>query len=79
MQKVAVIHTSPVSLNELKALFAELLPEVEMINIIDDSLLEEVKRNNGITPGIIGRMCLYGQAAAVDGGGSDLKSMLVRR
>lgn len=38
MQKVAVIHTSPVSLNELKALFAELLPEVEMINIIDDSL-----------------------------------------
>ena len=30
MQKVAVIHTSPVSLNELKALFAELLPEVEM-------------------------------------------------
>ena len=28
MQKVAVIHTSPVSLNELKALFAELLPEV---------------------------------------------------
>ena len=53
MQKVAVIHTSPVSLNELKALFAELLPEVEMINIIDDSLLEEVKRNNGITPGII--------------------------
>ena len=63
MQKVAVIHTSPVSLNELKALFAELLPEMEMINIIDDSLLEEVKRNNGITPGIIGRMCLYGQAA----------------
>lgn len=63
MQKVAVIHTSPVSLNELKALFAELLPEVEMINIIDDSLLEEVKRNNGITPGIVSRMCLYGQAA----------------
>lgn len=63
MQKVAVIHTSPVSLNELKALFAELLPEVEMINIIDDSLLEEVKRNNGITSAIIGRMCLYGQAA----------------
>ena len=57
MQKVAVIHTSPVSLNELKALFAELLPEVEMINIIDDSLLEEVKRNNGITPGIVSRMC----------------------
>ena len=44
MKKVAVIHTSPVSLNELKALFAEILPEVEMINIIDDSLLEEVKR-----------------------------------
>ncbi len=50
-----------------------------MINIIDDSLLEEVKRNNGITPGIIGRMCLYGQAAQLMGVDSDLKSMFVRR
>ena len=61
--KVVLIHTSPVSLNDLKALFKEIVPEVEMVNIIDDSLLEEVKKNNGLTPDIISRMCAYVQVA----------------
>ena len=43
--KVVLIHTSPVSLNDLKALFKEIIPDVEMVNIIDDSLLDEVKKN----------------------------------
>ena len=43
--KVVMIHTSPVSLNELKALCAEIIPDVELVNIIDDSLLDEVKKN----------------------------------
>lgn len=61
--KAVLIHTSPVSLDELKALFHEMLPDVEMVNIIDDSLLEEVKRNGSITPQIISRMCSYVQIA----------------
>ena len=61
--KVVLIHTSPVSLNDLKALFKEIVPEVEMVNIIDDSLLEEVKKNGHVTPAIIRRMCTYVQAA----------------
>ena len=36
-KKVAVVHTSLVSINELKALFAEILPDVTMYNIIDES------------------------------------------
>ena len=63
MKKVAIIHTSVVSLEELKGLFKEILPEVEVINIIDDSLLEEVKKNDGLTSAIIGRMCTYAQVA----------------
>jgi len=63
MKKVAIIHTSAVSLEELKGLFKEILPEVEVINIIDDSLLEEVKKNDGLTSAIIGRMCTYAQVA----------------
>lgn len=58
-KKVVLIHTSPVSLNDLKNLFQEILPDVEMVNIIDDSLLEEVKTHGGLTPGIINRMCNY--------------------
>lgn len=63
VMKVVLIHTSPVSLNDLKALFKEIVPEVEMVNIIDDSLLEEVKRNGKINSDIISRMCVYVQVA----------------
>lgn len=49
MKKMAIIHTSAVSLQDLTALCQAIMPEVEIINIIDDSLLAEVKRNNGIT------------------------------
>lgn len=53
MKKIVMIHTSPVSLNDLKALVKQYMPDVELVNIIDDSLLEEVKKNNGPTPQII--------------------------
>ena len=56
MKKIVMIHTSPVSLNDLKALVKQYMPDVELVNIIDDSLLEEVKKNNGPTPQIISRM-----------------------
>ncbi|MBQ6560366.1 MAG: Asp/Glu/hydantoin racemase [Erysipelotrichaceae bacterium] len=61
--KVVLIHTSPVSLNDLKALFKEIVPEVEMVNIIDDSLLDEVKKVGHINSSIISRMCSYVQVA----------------
>ena len=61
--KVVLIHTSPVSLNDLKALFKEIIPDVEMVNIIDDSLLDEVKKNGKINANIISRMCAYVQFA----------------
>jgi len=57
--KVGVIHTFLYSVEDLKALFAEILPEVEMVNIIDDSLLKEVLANGSPTPGVIKRMCQY--------------------
>ena len=63
MKRIVMIHTSPVSLNDLKALTAEIIPEAELINIIDDSLLEEVKANNGLTPAIISRMTTYVKVA----------------
>ncbi|WP_294561582.1 aspartate/glutamate racemase family protein [uncultured Traorella sp.] len=64
MKKIVMIHTSPVSLNDLKELVKEKMPEVELVNIIDDSLLEEVKGNGGLTPAIISRMMTYVQTAA---------------
>lgn len=66
-KRVAVIHTSFVSVNDLKEFFAEIVPEVEMINIVDDSLLSEVMANGQITPNITRRVCAYAQQAEAMG------------
>ena len=39
--RVGVVHTFLYSVEDIKEQFRKYLPEVEMINIIDDSLLEE--------------------------------------
>ncbi|MGE4282515.1 MAG: aspartate/glutamate racemase family protein [Clostridia bacterium] len=62
-KKVAVIHTSFVSVEDLKKLFNELVPEVKMINIIDDSLLDEVMSSGGLTEGVTKRICSYAVTA----------------
>lgn len=60
MQKrVAIINTSFVSVNDLKSLFNEIMPEVEVINIVDESLLREVTAFGGLTKGVTKRICTY--------------------
>jgi Asp/Glu/hydantoin racemase len=66
-KKVVVIHTFLYSVENLKALFEEIVPEVEMINIIDDSLLKEVLAHNKPTSGVIRRICVYAQQAEAMG------------
>lgn len=58
-KKVAIIHTSFVSVDYLKGLFKEIVPEAELVNIVDDSLLAEVMANGGTTPGVVKRLCSY--------------------
>ena len=67
MKKVYIIHTSLVSHAELNALFAELVPDAKVHNIVDDSLLHDVMQNGGINEKVISRMCAYVQAAASNG------------
>ena len=67
MKKVYIIQTSLVSQVELNALFAELVPDAKVHNLVDDSLLYDVMQNGGITPKVIARMCAYVQAAADNG------------
>lgn len=62
-KKVAVIHTFLYSVEDLKALFRKYLPTVEMINIIDDSLLQEALANKGITNQARSRYLQYALAA----------------
>ena len=69
-QTLALIHTSQVFLNVetmMKQLFAEIMPEVRLINIMDDALLADVMREKKILPGVVKRMCMYVLGAEATG------------
>lgn len=63
-KSIAIIQTSAVSSAELKALCEEIMPEVTVYQIIDDSLIKEVNANGGPTVGVRRRMYQYYQQAA---------------
>ena len=67
MKKVYIVQTSGVSTIDLNALFADLVPDAKVHNLIDDSLLADVMQNGGLTTQVVARMCAYFQAAANNG------------
>jgi len=65
VKKVVIIYTSMGGLiNTMKTLCKEKLPECEIINIADDSLIKEVIRHGKVTEGVRERMMHYFKAAA---------------
>ena len=62
-KSIAIVQTSAVSSNELKALCDELMPGVQVYQIIDDSLIKEVNANGGPTYGVKRRLYQYYQQA----------------
>lgn len=62
-KSIAIIQTSAVSSAELKALCSEIMPDVTVYQIIDDSLIKEVNANGGPTYGVKRRMLSYYQQA----------------
>ena len=66
-KKVVIIHTSDISVKDLKNLFTELAPEVCVRNIVDDSLLAEVLEKGGVTTAVKKRICAYALQAEVIG------------
>lgn len=59
MKKVVIIHTSNVIFEYLNKLFSELAPEINIKNILDDSLLMEVIEKGGVTKDVTQRLCNY--------------------
>jgi Asp/Glu/hydantoin racemase len=64
--RVALLHTTPVSMGPLTAGFQEWFPTADLVNIVDDSLLPEV-RASGVTPGVRRRLTLYAMGAEATG------------
>lgn len=72
-QKLGLIHTSQVFINVetmMSDMFREIMPDVELINIMDDSLLPTVMAENRISAAVTQRMCAYVEAAV--GAGADV-------
>lgn len=67
MKTVYAIHTSFALVEALKPLFAELLPEVRVVHVVDDGLLGDVRAAGGITPTVTRRLVGYGMLAASSG------------
>lgn len=66
MKKVALIHTGFALVEVLTNLFKEIIPDVELTHIVDDSLLREVLKEGKVTKPVIKRMLSYFQAAEYD-------------
>jgi Asp/Glu/hydantoin racemase len=65
-RKVAVLHTSTVFVNDdliLRNLFAEILPDVELLEFVDTDLLATVTREGCIAPAAVRRILHLAQAA----------------
>jgi len=67
MKTVFAIHTGPVLVDVFKKLFPELLPDVRLVNIVDDGLLNDVRAAGGLTPSVTRRIVGYGILAEASG------------
>lgn len=71
--KVAVLHTSFVFVTTepvIRDLFRELLPETPVIDFVDGDVLAQVRRDEGVTPASVERMCHL--ALAAEAAGADI-------
>ena len=69
-KRLALIHTSMVFVKVetmMSDIFAEVIPEVDLINIVDDSLLPEVMASGEISPSVQRRLTAYFKAAEETG------------
>jgi Asp/Glu/hydantoin racemase len=69
MTTIAVVHTGPVTVQPIKEQISEQIPEARVINIMDDSLLNDVRAAGHLTPEVASRIHSYmanAQAMRVD-------------
>ena len=59
MKTVAAVHTAAPMIESTKKLFAEILPDVRLINITDDSLIQDIINNEKIPTHVVKRLIDY--------------------
>lgn len=67
MKTVFAIHTTPALVEVLRKLFPEVLPDVRLVNVVDDSLLADMRTAGKLTPSVTRRIIGYGTLAESSG------------
>ena len=67
MMKLAIIHTTIVTVEPLKTLAAEMLPDCTVINFVDDSILPQLRENGSNVSAVAPRWIQYARFAAEAG------------
>jgi Asp/Glu/hydantoin racemase len=66
-RKLAIIHTTPVTVDTFKTLAGEMMPDWEVINFVDDSILPQLGQNGGRLEEIQERWTAYAKFAEQQG------------
>lgn len=61
MKTVVVVHTGPATVQPIKQQFQNILPDVRVVNIMDDSLLGDVMAAGHLTEAVTARIFAYMQ------------------
>lgn len=61
--RIVLLHATPVAIEPVKSAFAELWPEPELVNLLDDSLSPDRAKTEGLTPEMIERFVSLGRYA----------------
>ncbi|MFB5193192.1 aspartate/glutamate racemase family protein [Alicyclobacillus fastidiosus] len=59
MSSLAIIHTTPLTIQVLTPLASELLPNCELMNFLDDTILPELRKNGGDLTAVAPRWLQY--------------------
>lgn len=70
MKRLCLIHTVPFLIDLFRQKLAKALPELDAFNVVDESLLQDLLKNEDLTPDIVRRIAL--QSYLAEQAGADL-------
>ncbi len=74
MKKLAIIHTTPATIEPLKALALEMVADCQVVNFMDDSILPQLAENGGDLRPVAGRLIRYARFAEQAGADAILEA-----
>jgi len=60
---LVLIHNSMVLMNQLKEICQEVIPHIEVINLMDESLLRDIMNLSNVNQKMVKRICFYAMSA----------------